>query len=134
MERPKRITVIAVLAIVFGVLATIGAITGLAGLGELSDYQRGQLPYDPGILQLLFTLTLIESVAMVVCGIAIRSGHRWARIGLSAVCVLGIVGSIVQIVLGQSIVIGVISLGVYAVFLAILWGRVTSEWFADVNS
>ncbi|GAB3759724.1 hypothetical protein [Microlunatus parietis] len=134
LERPKRILVISVIAIGFGVLAVLAAFMAIAALVELSDYQRTQLPFDYALTLSLTVLTLVESVIMIVCGVAIRSGHRWARLGLSVVCALGSAGSILQIVLGGDIVVAVISVCMYILLLILLWSRVTSSWFADVNS
>jgi hypothetical protein len=130
-RRPGSVTLVVVLTIISGVL------TALGGLFLLLLGAAGTLGSDAALsgaaLIFLGVIYLLIGLVTIAVGIGLRHGSRFARMLVTILMVIDIVGGIVALIwfqTTQTVTSSSITIIVSAIVLALLWNRRASEFFA----
>ena len=130
VRRPGSVTVVVVLTIISGILTLLGALFllllgGAVGLG--SNIGGGAILVF-GILYLIF------GIVTIAVGVGLRNGSRFARILVTILMVIDILGGIANLIWfrsNQTVTSAIITIIVSVVVLALLYDRRASDFFAS---
>ena len=129
VRRPGSVTVVVVLTIISGILTLLGALflLLLGGAASLASNVSGVAVLIFGILYLIF------GIITIAVGVGLRNGSRFARILVTILMVIDIIGGIVNLIwfqTSQTVTSSIITIIVSVIVLALLWNRRASEFFA----
>ena len=129
IRRPGSVTVVVVLTIISGILTLLGALflLLLGGAVGLASQVSGVAVLIFGILYLIF------GIVTIAVGVGLRNGSRFARILVTILMVIDILGGIANLIWfrsNQTVTSAIITIIVSAVVLALLYNRRASEFFA----
>jgi hypothetical protein len=129
VRRPGSVTIVVVLTIISGILTLLGALFLLlaGGAASLSSNINGAVPIVLGILYLIF------GIVTIAVGIGLRNGSRLARMLVTILMVIDIIGGIINLIWfrsGQTVTSSIITIIVSVIVLALLWNRRASEFFS----
>ena len=127
VRRPGSVTVVVVLTIISGILTLLGALflLLLGGAASLGSNVSGVAVF--GILYLIF------GIVTIAVGVGLRNGSRFARILVTILMVIDILGGIANLIWfrsNQTVTSAIITIIVSVVVLALLYNRRASEFFA----
>jgi hypothetical protein len=130
VHRPGSVTVVVVLTIISGILTVLGALflLLLGGAVGLASQVSGVAVLVFGILYLIF------GIVTIAVGVGLRNGSRFARILVTILMVIDILGAIANLIWfrsNQTVTSAIITIIVSAVVLALLYNRRASEFFAS---
>ena len=130
VRRPGSVTVVVVLTIISGILTMLGALflLLLGGAVGLGSNVGGAAIVVFGILYLIF------GIITIAVGVGLRNGSRFARILVTILMVIDILGGIANLIWfrnNQTLTSGIITIIVSAVVLALLYNRRASDFFAS---
>jgi hypothetical protein len=130
VRRPGSVTVVVVLTIISGILTLLGALflLLLGGAASLASNVTGVAVLIFGILYLIF------GIITIAVGVGLRNGSRFARILVTILMVIDIIGGIANLIWfrnNQTLTSGIITIIVSAVVLALLYNRRASDFFAS---
>jgi hypothetical protein len=130
VRRPGSVTVVVVLTIISGILTLLGAIflLLLGGAASLASNVSGVAVLIFGILYLIF------GIITIAVGVGLRNGSRFARILVTILMVIDILGGIANLIWfrnNQTLTSGIITIIVSVVVLALLYNRRASNFFAS---
>jgi hypothetical protein len=129
VRRPGSVTVVVVLTIISGILTLLGALflLLLGGAASLASNISGVAVLVFGILYLIF------GIVTIAVGVGLRNGSRFARILVTILMVIDILGGIANLIWfrsNQTVTSAIITIIVSVVVLALLYNRRASEFFA----
>ena len=129
-RRPGSVTVVVVLTIISGILTLLGALflLLLGGAASLASNVTGVAVLIFGILYLIF------GIVTIAVGVGLRNGSRFARILVTILMVIDIIGGIANLIWfrnNQTLTSGIITIIVSVVVLALLYNRRASDFFAS---
>ena len=129
VRRPGSVTVVVVLTIISGILTLLGALflLLLGGAASLASNVTGVAVLIFGILYLIF------GIVTIAVGVGLRNGSRFARILVTILMVIDILGGIANLIWfrnNQTLTSGIITIIVSVVVLVLLYNRRASEFFA----
>jgi hypothetical protein len=129
IRRPGSVTVVVVLTIISGILTLLGALflLLLGGAVGLASQVSGVAVLIFGILYLIF------GIVTIAVGVGLRNGSRFARILVTILMVIDILGGIANLIWfrsNQTVTSAIITIIVSVVVLALLYNRRASEFFA----
>lgn len=129
VRRPGSVTVVVVLTIISGILTLLGALflLLLGGAASLASNVTGVAVLIFGILYLIF------GIVTIAVGVGLRNGSRFARILVTILMVIDILGGIANLIWfrnNQTLTSGIITIIVSAAVLALLYNRRASDFFA----
>ena len=129
IRRPGSVTVVVVLTIISGILTLLGALflLLLGGTVGLASQVSGVAVLIFGILYLIF------GIVTIAVGVGLRNGSRFARILVTILMVIDILGGIANLIWfrsNQTVTSAIITIIVSVVVLALLYNRRASEFFA----
>jgi hypothetical protein len=134
-QRPGTVTAAAVILFVSAGLALLACcgINALAGEADLDDSEQTVLLVYSGVL-------VVVSLLNILFGYHILQGRQWARVTTIVLCVLGIVGSVVSLVVsagedasgsnGLSTCFGLV---LNIVIIVLLSGERASDYFRNAH-
>ena len=130
VRRPGSVTVVVVLTIISGILTLLGALflLLLGGAASLASNVSGIAVLIFGILYLIF------GIITIAVGVGLRNGSRFARILVTILMVIDILGGIANLIWfrnNQTLTSGIITIIVSVVVLALLYNRRASDFFAS---
>jgi hypothetical protein len=130
VRRPGSVTVVVVLTIISGILTLLGALflLLLGGAASLGSNVSGVAVLIFGILYLIF------GIITIAVGVGLRNGSRFARILVTILMVIDIIGGIANLIWfrnNQTLTSGIITIIVSVVVLALLYNRRASDFFAS---
>ena len=130
VRRPGSVTVVVVLTIISGILTLLGALflLLLGGAVGIASNIGGAAVLIFGILYLIF------GIVTIAVGVGLRNGSRFARILVTILMVVDIIGGVVNLIWfrsNQTVTSAIITIIVSAVVLALLYNRRASEFFAS---
>ena len=141
MERPKGVTVIAIL----NFLGAAGAILLVFSAGvtkkTLSDLmpELGEFPLDPALLQAVFTGALLFSALIsVVLGLGLWKLQNWARIVVFVFACLSVLGNLFGVIgaaaqaKDRELLTGIVTLAYNGWIVWYLWQPHVKQAFAKV--
>jgi hypothetical protein len=129
VRRPGSVTLVVVLTIISGILTLLGGLflLLLGGAASLASNVSGVAGVVIGILFLLL------GIVTIAVGVGLRNGSRLARMLVTILMVLDIIGGIVTLLwfqTAQTVTSSIITIIVSVIVLALLWNRRASEFFA----
>jgi len=129
-RRPGSVTVVVVLTIISGILTLVGALflRLLGGAACLATNVSGVAVLIFGILYLIF------GIITIAVGVGLRNGSRFARILVTILMVIDILGGIANLIWfrnNQTLTSGIITIIVSVAVLALLYNRRASDFFAS---
>ncbi|HKN46004.1 MAG TPA: hypothetical protein VJW23_18990 [Propionibacteriaceae bacterium] len=129
VRRPGSVTIVVVLTIISGILTLLGALflLLLGGAASLASNISGVAVLVFGILYLIF------GIVTIAVGVGLRNGSRFARILVTILMVIDILGGIANLIWfrsNQTVTSAIITIIVSVVVLALLYNRRASEFFA----
>jgi hypothetical protein len=129
-RRPGSVTVVVVLTLISGILTLLGALflLLLGGAASLASNVTGVAVLVFGILYLIF------GIITIAVGVGLRNGSRFARILVTILMVIDILGGIANLIWfrnNQTLTSGIITIIVSVVVLVLLYNRRASEFFAS---
>jgi hypothetical protein len=129
-RRPGSVTLVVVLAIISGILTALGGLflllLGAGTLGSSAALGRAALIF-------LGIIYLIIGIVTIGVGVLLRHGSRLARMLVTILMVIEMVGGIVALIwfqTTQTVASSSITIIVSAIVLVLLWNRRASEFFA----
>jgi len=130
VRRPGSVTLVVVLTIISGILTLLGALflLLLGGAASLRSNVSGVAVLVVGILYLIF------GIVTIAVGVGLRNGSRLARMLVTILMVIDIVGGIINLIWfrsSQTVTSSIITIIVSVIVLALLWNRRASEFFAQ---
>ena len=130
VRRPGSVTVVVVLTIISGILTLLGALflLLLGGAASLASNLGGVAAVVVGILYLIF------GVVTIAVGVGLRNGSRLARMLVTILMVIDIIGGIINLIWfrsSQTVTSSIITIIVSVIVMALLWNRRASEFFAQ---
>lgn len=139
MERPKGVTVIAIL----NFLGAAGAILLVLGVGltgkPLADFmpELGEFPLDPALLQAVFTGALLFSALIsAVLGLGLWKLQNWARIVAFVFACLSVLGNLFGVIgaaaqaKDRELLTGIVTLAYNGWIIWYLWQPHVKQAFA----
>ena len=125
-RRPGSVTVVVVLTIISGILTLLGALflLLLGGAASLASNVTGVAVLVFGILYLIF------GIITIAVGVGLRNGSRFARILVTILMVIDILGGIANLIWfrnNQTLTSGIITIIVSVVVLVLLYNRRASD-------
>jgi hypothetical protein len=124
VRRPGSVTVVVVLTIISGILTLLGAVFLLLLGGAVGG----------GAVLVFGILYLIFGIITIAVGVGLRNGSRFARILVTILMVIDILGGIAHLIWfrsNQTATSGIITIIVSVIVLALLYNRRASEFFAS---
>lgn len=118
-ERPRQVSMTAILLVVFGGLGLMLAMLLLSVVNDEDDL--------PGWVYALVYTQFLLSGAQILSGIFVWLGKAWARTVATVVCSINLVGAVLSLVSGavlQAITAGAVNIAL----LRMLRGREVTEW------
>ena len=132
IARPTGVTVVAVLLFISGAIGIVGGILGLIGASVTSSASVEGTVLDSAGIAVLSGFLLVVAVLNVIFAFGILRGSRVARMIVTILQLLAIIGGIFTIVTsGSGLWQGIYNLLMPILIVALLWtGAGTKEFFA----
>ena len=126
--RPRGVTVVVVLTYLSGVLNIIG---GLVAVLLASNTQaQAELAAGRGVILAAGIFGIVVGLVTLLVARGLRHGRRSARLAVTVVMALQIVGGIVTATGGQSQILnGVVQIAIAAAVIGLLWSGPAKHFF-----